>query len=191
MEVDENIVKALKIEFKGEAGKIISFLERGFSDSCAQVAIASIFSFAKDNGITVDRVLEECEKEWQDNWNFQHPDIRGSLSVPGAGAKSKRSIDNICRALGIPLPEEVLAKKLAKVPKGSIVVITENSTYRFGPEDKKGVRTVSRDEKPLKVKRCKILSLAVGEEMGFRYTANFWYPCTFWIDVEAEQHSID
>lgn len=52
-----------------------------------------------------------------------------------------------------------------KLRDKTIVVITRNSTYRFGPADENGERTISRDGKPLKHTSCKIEYLAVGEEL--------------------------
>ena len=59
-------------------------------------------------------------------------------------------------------PENVEPKLRDK----AIVVTTRNSTYRFGPADENGERTISRDKNPLKhTCKCKIEYLAVGEEL--------------------------
>jgi len=155
--------KTLKEKFKpDEFERIEAFLDRGFAPN-AIMAIASIFLYAKEHKKSVEEVLAECEKEWKRNWDYQHPEIKGDPSAPGgAGQQNRSSITHIYRTLGIPLPEE--AKKV-EIPDGEFVVKTENSTYRFGKREKGGIRSVSRDEKSLSHKRCKITRLVLGEDM--------------------------
>lgn len=92
-----------KFESK-EAEEIEKFLNKGFSLK-GQIVIASIFYYAKDHNKSVKEVLDECEKEWKRNWNYQHPDIRGNPDAPGgAGLQNRRSLGNIYSLLKIPSP---------------------------------------------------------------------------------------
>ncbi len=57
-----------------------------------------------------------------------------------------------------------------KVPKGPFVVRTKNSVYQFGRANKKGERSIERlstekHTRPLEFTRCKILDLAIGDQM--------------------------
>jgi len=165
-EIKEGLAKIFIAE---RVEQIATFLNRGFDSQNAQIAISSIFIYAKDNGKSVTEVLAECEKEWTRNWNFQHPDIKGDPLAPGgAGKQNNASLLNIYRALGIPTPAEAEKAALEKIPKGEFVVKTMNSTYRFGKEESGGIRSVSTDSKlPLRFSRCKIMSLAISQSMEF------------------------
>jgi hypothetical protein len=52
-----------------------------------------------------------------------------------------------------------------KLRDKAITVTTRNSTYRFGPADENGKRTIAREGKSLKHTVCKIEYLAIGEEL--------------------------
>lgn len=52
-----------------------------------------------------------------------------------------------------------------KTSSGPLVVRTRNSTYRLGPENDSGERTISRDNTQLSFTRCKIISLKAGLSM--------------------------
>lgn len=99
------IKAALKDRFtEEEVAKIEAFIDKGFSEG-GRVVVASIFLRADEEGKTVAQVLEQCEKEWPNNWNFQHPDLRGDPDAPGgAGRTSRIALLNIYNALGIKPP---------------------------------------------------------------------------------------
>ena len=61
--------------------------------------------------------------------------------------------------------DENLEPKDELISVKAMVVKTKNSTYRIGEADENGEREVSRDEKPLDFKRCKVTVLKIGEEM--------------------------
>lgn len=167
--MDANVKKALTELFTTEElGQIEAFLDRGFNSLDAQVAIASIFMYAKENGKSVAEVLVECEKEWKRNWNYQHPDIKGgALASGGAGRQNIASLANIYKMLGIPLPAET---NKDMIPVGEFAVKTRNSTYQFGKDEGDGIRSVSTDSHlQLLRNQCKITTLAVGESMEFDY----------------------
>jgi hypothetical protein len=52
-----------------------------------------------------------------------------------------------------------------EIPTESIIVETESRTYRFGPLEKDGKRTVARDGKTLPFTRCELTVLEEGEAM--------------------------
>jgi len=99
------INKLKKIFLDGDdAGKIKDFLKRGFSLS-GEIVITSIFMFAQENNKGIDEVLQECEKEWERNWDNQHPNIRGNPNAPGsAGFQNRASLCNVYNSLGIKSP---------------------------------------------------------------------------------------
>jgi hypothetical protein len=167
--MDVKLKKGLSEGFTTEElGEIEAFLDKGFNSFDAQVDIASIFLYAKEAGKSVAQVLAECKKEWNRNWNYQHPEIKGNPLAPGgAGKQNRASLRNIYEALGLPTPQE--AEK-AKIPKGRFVVKTMNSTYRFGKDEGEGIRSVFTDSSsPLKGDKCRIACLAIGQDMEFYY----------------------
>jgi hypothetical protein len=142
-----------------EVLQIETFLNKGFSEN-GQIAVTSIFLYSSEHQKSVEDVLSECGKEWERNWQYQHPDIKGDADAPGgAGTQNKVSLENIYSALKIPSPFNT------EVPTKAITVTTKNSVYRFSEADKKGKRTISRDENPLDFTQCKILFLAIGKDM--------------------------
>ncbi len=144
-----------------EVVQIEAFLDKGFSQN-SQIVIASIFLYIGEYQKSVKEALSECEKEWERNWQYQHPDIRGDADAPGgAGIQNKASLENVYSALEIPSPFNT------KIPTKAITVTTKNSTYRLSEADEKGERTISRDEKPLNFTRCRIIFLALGKDMEF------------------------
>lgn len=163
MIMDAGIKEKIKPHFTSEeVGQIEELLNRQFSKN-GQIVIASIFLYAKENQKSVAEVLKECEKEWERNWQYQHPYIKGDPDAPAAaGMQNRASLQNIYSSLGITSP---FASKKAEIPAKVITVNTENSVYRFGEANQKGERTVSRDGRPLDFTRCRIVSLAVGDNM--------------------------
>ena len=105
--MNDKIKDILKASFKDEEfRKIEEFLNKGFSQN-GQIAIASIFLFAQDHKkpITITEILTECEKEWNRNWQYQHPDIKGDADAPGAaGIQNRFSLENIYKAIQVPSP---------------------------------------------------------------------------------------
>ncbi len=145
-----------------ELAVVEGFLNKGFSLN-GEVVIASVFGYTKDNKVPFEKVLEVCEKEWERNWNFQHPELRGDPDAPGAaGRQNQVSLYNIYEALGIPNPYESGTKN---IPQGPFKVTTLNSVYRLGKADESKERTVSRDGRPLNFTKGKVLFLAVGKPM--------------------------
>jgi hypothetical protein len=79
-------------------------MDRGFSFN-GQIVIASIFLYGDGDGKSVEDILEICQIEWDKNWNFQHPDLRGDPDAPGkAGIKNRISLEDIYEKLGILSP---------------------------------------------------------------------------------------
>lgn len=146
-----------------ELAVVEGFLNKGFSLN-GEVVIASVFGYAKDNKVPFEKVLEVCEKEWERNWNFQHPELRGDPDAPGAAGRQNRfSLCNIYEALGIPNPHEAGTKN---IPKGPFVVTTLNSVYRVGNTNNGSrERTISRDGRPLDFTQGEVLFLVVGKPM--------------------------
>lgn len=141
--------------------------------------IASIFFFARDYKKPISEVLQACESEWQRNWNYQHPEIKGDPDAPGAaGLQNRLSLKNIYNALKIPLPSR---RSLKPAPTEKITVKTSNSIYRFGEADNNGRCSISRDERPLDFSVCRITNLAVGQSMELECldgTHPGWYTST-------------
>jgi len=133
--------------------------------------------FAAEHGRPVPEVLAACEKEWERNWKFQHPDLRADSDAPGgAGNQNRVSLENVYSSLGIPSP----LQEGTKIPPEAIAVRTANSAYRFGAADEQGKRKVERENNPLPFKACKIIFLAVGKEMVLDHGGTvmkgwFWY----------------
>jgi len=145
-----------------EVAQIETFLDRGFSQN-GQIVIASVFLFAQENKKSVAEVLIECEKEWERNWQYQHPDIKGNADAPGAvGTQNRMSLVNIYSSLNLPSP---FNSKRVEVSPEPLTVTTRNSIYRFGESNQKGERAVFRDGNRLDFTRCRIISLKIGDGM--------------------------
>ncbi len=100
-----NISAFLRDVLEDEAEPVIIDLEDKRFCQNGQIAIASIYGFAKDHEVSSSDVNAEIEKEYERNWKFQHPEIRGSIDAPrAAGIQNRASIQNIYSALGIPHP---------------------------------------------------------------------------------------
>ncbi|MDD2646880.1 MAG: hypothetical protein PHV78_01220 [Patescibacteria group bacterium] len=110
--VNPKIKQFLQRYFGGtDLASIMTFLDKGFSLN-GQVVVSTIFVSAQECRVPVTRVLAECEKEWDRNWNFQHPELRGNPDAPGgAGMQNRASLEKIYTALGIPSPREGRARK--------------------------------------------------------------------------------
>lgn len=149
-----------------ELTTIENFLDRGFPTD-GQIVIASIFLRAKEKGIAVAKVLEECKKEWERNWKYQHPDIKGNTGLPGKiGWENKKSLENVYDAIGVLSP---FREGTEGIPLFAFKVRTKNSVYIFGEADKDGWRDVSRENNPLKFNRGIIRYLLLGAEMDIEY----------------------
>jgi hypothetical protein len=94
--MDKRIESFLADKFQGvELENIKKFMNLDFSLN-GQIAIASIFVFAQEHGKSVDEILAACQNEWKNNWNLQHPELRGDPDAPGkAGLNNRISLDNI------------------------------------------------------------------------------------------------
>lgn len=165
--MDEGMKEKMKALFTTQELAVIeSFLDRGFSID-GQISIASIFLRAKEKGITIERVLEECEKEWVRNWTYQHPQIKGSPDLPGKlGMENRKSLENIYAAIGVLSP---FKEGTEGIPLAAFKATTRNSVYEFGEADRDGWRTVSRENNPLKFNRGRILYLLLGTGMDIEY----------------------
>lgn len=161
--MNAEIKSRLEVHFTNEeVAQIKTFLDRGFSPN-GQIVIASVFLFAQENKKSVAEVFIECEKEWERNWQYQHPEIKGDADAPGAaGIQNRMSLVNIYSSLNIPHSPE---SKKAEISPRAIAVTTRNSVYRFGEANQKGERTVSRDGNPLDFTRCRIVFLNIGDDM--------------------------
>jgi len=138
-ETKENLEKSFSPK---EVSQIEKFLDRGFSLN-GQIVIASIFLYAKDQGLDVAEVLAECQKEWQKNWQHQRSDIRGDIDTPGVvGYNNRISVVNICHVLAIPLLSRIVE---VETPARSITVTT----------------------KPINCTWCRIAMLSRGYRMRF------------------------
>ena len=99
--MDKRIESFLADKFQGvELESIKKFINLGFSLN-GQIAIASIFVFAQEYGKNVDEVLAACQIEWENNWNFQHPDIKGD---PDVITSNRISLEDIYLKIGVPSP---------------------------------------------------------------------------------------
>ncbi len=109
--MDKRIESFLADKFQGaQLDGIKKFMQPGFSLN-GQIAIASIFVFAQEHGKNIDEVLAACQAEWEKNWNFQHPELRGDPDAPGkAGLNNRISLEDIYHKLGIPNPAAQQAK---------------------------------------------------------------------------------
>ncbi len=168
---DPEIEAVLDLKFApAEAREILDFLELlGFSKN-GEIAVVSIFLYAQEHRKQMSEVIEACKSEWQRNWRYQHPRIRGDLNAPDeAGAQNRASLDNIYRALEIPNPSQ----EGMNVPKEQMLVKTRYSTYRLGPADENGERDITRDGKALPYKRCIVTFLFLGKEMRCTWVADF------------------
>jgi len=178
--MDDGVKRTLSKFLKNEeVERVEAFLNREFPLN-GQAAIASVVISAKENGRSVTEVLAQCEKEWTENWNFQYHNTRGDTLAPGSiGKRNLTSIKIICIKLGIPAPQlKVRKAEPAKIPKGEFVVMTNDSTYRFGKYQRGGIRLVS-SHVPLLRNQCMITNLVVGAPMEFEY-----YP----VDPDGRNH---
>ena len=104
-EIHPGLSAFLRDVLTDNADKVIKYLEEKAFSPEGQMVIGSIFAFAKDHEISVEKVIAEADKEWVRNWQYQHPEIRGSADAPGAaGMQNRASLNNIYQALGIPNP---------------------------------------------------------------------------------------
>ena len=104
---NEKFPSFLREKFDGDpdAERAIAFLEKDFSSN-GEITVGSVMLYAMEAGRTLAEVLAVCEEEWNRNWNYQHPDLRGDMDAPGgAGIQNRASICNIHAKLGIPMPQ--------------------------------------------------------------------------------------
>jgi len=180
--MNEDMKERMKARFTTEeVSKIEKFL-RGFSEDGEEV-VATIFFYAKYRNKSADEVLTALTKIWDENWNYQHPDIRGDRRLPGKiGMRNRAALEDVCVAFNMQLPSEENKKPTSTQP---FKVITWNSTYIFGAADEKGERDISRQEKPLEFNRGKILDLALGFDMTFQHTKTDVWETTPVIAIES------
>ncbi len=126
-----------------------------------QVFIVSLLEAAHRHG-KFDEAQLVIARFMREHWQYQAPEVRGDPHFTRTNAEY---IARAYRELKLPPPGEELA---VTAPRGAIVVKTRKSTYRLGPADADGMRTVSRDEKPLEFSRCTVAHLAEGQTMVLR-----------------------
>ena len=90
-----------------EVQQIEDFIgEKRFSPD-GELVICSIFIFAKEQNKGLEDVFIACRVEWEKNWKFQHPAIKGDPNAPGvAGTQNRASLCSIYSTLEIPNPQE-------------------------------------------------------------------------------------
>jgi hypothetical protein len=167
--MDDGIKRRMEALFTTEeVRQIEDFIGSDRFSEDGEEVVATIFLYAKYRNRSVADVLAVLEKIWKENWNYQHPDIRGSRTLPGKiGMRNRAALENVCGALNMPLPSEENEKG---IPTQPFKVVTWNSTYIFGVADEKGERDISRKEKPLEFNHGRILHLALGFDMTFQHT---------------------
>lgn len=103
--VDSVIRDFLNKKLDGDADVAIDFLtECGFCKN-GQIVVGSIFVFAKEQGVSVEAVVGVAKKEYECNWQFQHPEIRGNPDALGAaGEQNRLSLLNVYNELGVSKP---------------------------------------------------------------------------------------
>lgn len=100
------LTDAIRKNFPAEAKTILEFLERGFP-LLTKLLIYSLLVFAKQFNAPFIAIMEALEREWNQVWQAQEPDVRGSPNAP-AGLKKlncdalERITDSI--RVEIPLP---------------------------------------------------------------------------------------
>lgn len=99
--MNKTIKQFLDEKLGEEAQKVTQLFEK--SELCfnGQVDIASAFVYAKEQGVSIDRVLTECQKIYNQEWSLQHPDIRGDTDF-GKNYSLLREIYHKC---GIAFPQ--------------------------------------------------------------------------------------
>jgi len=164
--MDEELKEKLKALFTTEDLTTIEKFLNEFSLD-GQISVASIFLRASEKGIAVVKVLGECEKEWERNWKYQHPDIKGNPGLPGKiGLENRKSLENVYDAIGVL---SLFREGTEGIPFTAFKARTRNSVYVFGEADKDGWRNVSRENNPLKFNRGRIRYLLLGAEMNIEY----------------------
>ena len=87
-----------------EVDSAIHFLNQSFTTN-GQIVIGSVFLLAAERQIPTAKVLEVLQIEWDRNWYYQHPHLRGDTEAPDvAGVKNQTSIIDVYNALGLPHP---------------------------------------------------------------------------------------
>ena len=174
MHVDQrrmfNIIKNIQNEFEPEeAQKVLNHLSI-FNSLEGAEAISDVFLRARKKEVPLAKILEVFGEECDKNWCEQVSLVRGD---PGAardiGKKNRKSLYNMCKAFGIPLPKFA---KTSKIPSGPFVVESVHGRfYRFGREDKKGCRLMRHSGlySGEQGSYVKVLKLIIGEDMVVHY----------------------
>lgn len=102
--IKEFLEKELSVE---DAASAIEFLNLNFSKN-GQIAIASIFLYAKEQGVSIPaEVIPALKNEWERSWNYQHPELRADPDAPAnAGIQNRAILLAIYSKTGIILPTE-------------------------------------------------------------------------------------
>lgn len=89
---------------KEERQKIRIFLSKGFSVK-GRIVFYRIFLLAKEQKVPVDRVLKECERQWDAWWAQVDIKSRADIDARGVWFGNRHAFIQICRGAGIVLPE--------------------------------------------------------------------------------------
>lgn len=102
--LNPNLATHMRNAFPGSDGdSIVEFLSKDFSNN-GQVVFADLFIYGKEADKKVQEILSVLEKFFASDYQYQHPDIRGDLDIPGRGEMNQRLLIIIYSQLGIPLP---------------------------------------------------------------------------------------
>ena len=103
--VNQLVSSFLRDKLGDVAQQVINYLEERTFCLNGQIAIGSIFVLAQERGVLLGTVFPQIDREYLSNWQYQHPEIRGSTDAPGmVGMQNRKSLENIYFALGIPSP---------------------------------------------------------------------------------------
>jgi len=97
----EIIKKLVREEFPEHEGRIMELMER-FGNQDAQMVLSGVFYQAKKYG-KIREAFELLEKDWERDWAFQPPFIRGN---PEAMPINAHRWDNFFERLGVPRPQD-------------------------------------------------------------------------------------
>ena len=162
-----NIVKSVREAFDPEeAEEIVKYLG-GFNIWTIEV-IARIILSARKKGRSFHKITKAFKKELNRNWKNQPVSaFRGDPYVVDAiGRRNRRSLNNMCCALGIPLLE---FPKKSSIPDGPFMVqIKSAGSHRFSKKMSNGTHRMTYVSKSLRrevTETVRVLKLVVGQNM--------------------------
>lgn len=132
---------------------------KNFPNQEAQEAIATFLVCAQEAD-KLDVGLEVLDGYWESDFQYPHPDIRGSHLQP----KARFIYESLYRDTGISPPE---LKPLDNSEyDGRLIVKTQNSTYCLESKPQEGLRTIIR-ERDNRTWSGHLIHLEVGKRMIF------------------------